>query len=96
MTRFDWDADKNNWLRAVRGVTFDDVLFHIHAGDLLDVIEHGAPGKYPGQRIFVVDVDGYAYVVPFVDTEDVIFLKTVIPSRKMTKRYLGSTRHESD
>jgi hypothetical protein len=89
-------VDKNNWLRAVRGVVFDDVLFHIQAGDLLDVIEHGVPRKYPGQRIFVVAVDGYVYLVPFVETKDVIFPKTVIPSRKMTKRYLGSTRHESD
>lgn len=96
MQRFDWNADKNNWLRAVRGITFDDVLFHIQTGGLLDVIEHGAGARRPGQRIFVVHVNDYVYLVPFVETEEVIFLKTVIPSRKMTKRYLGPTHDESD
>jgi len=45
--------------------------------------------QYPGQRIFIVDVEGYACLVPFVENDEVIFLKTVIPSRKMTRQYLG-------
>lgn len=92
MTLFDWSMEKNDWLRRVRGVTFDDVLYHIQAGDLLDVLEHANPGKYPGQRIFVVEIEGYAYLVPFVESEETVFLKTVIPSRKMTKRYLDERR----
>jgi len=89
MKAFEWDPEKNEWLRQVRGVTFDEIVFHIAAGDLLDVLEHPRTDKYPGQRIFVVDVEGYAYLVPFVASEEAFFLKTVIPSRKMTKRYLG-------
>jgi len=88
MKSFDWNDDKNAWLRTVRGVTFEEIVYHIQAGDLLDVVEHSEPEKYPGQRIFIVDVEGYAFLVPFVESEDRIFLKTIIPSRKMTRRYL--------
>jgi len=56
---------------------------------LLDTLEHPNSERYPGQRIFIVNVEGYVCVVPFVENGDVIFLKTIIPSRKMTKRYLG-------
>ena len=93
---FDWNIEKNDWLREVRGVTFEEIVFHIQGGDLLDVLEHGKSGRYPGQRIFVVNVEGYACLVPFVELEDAIFLKTVIPSRKMTKHYLGARKHEAD
>ncbi len=87
---------KNEWLREVRGVTFHNIVFHIEAGDLLDVLEHKTPDRYPGQRIFVVNVEGYVCLVPFVESEDTIFLKTIIPSRKMTKQYLGVKKHEAD
>jgi hypothetical protein len=55
---------------------------------LLDVLEHPNKEQYPGQMIFVVDVEGYVYLVPYVETEESVFLKTIIPSRKMTKKYL--------
>lgn len=87
MKQFDWNAEKNEWLRQVRGITFEDIVFHIEAGDLLDVRAHGNPEKYPGQRLFVVDIDGYICLVPFVESENLIFLKTIIPSRKETRRY---------
>ncbi len=90
METFDWNDGKNAWLKAVRGVTFEEIVYHIQAGDLLDVVEHSERGKYPGQRIFIVDMEGYAFLVPFVESEDGSFLKTIIPSRKMTRRYLGS------
>ena len=89
MKLFDWSTEKNEWLKLARGVTFEEIVYHIQAGGLLDVIEHGRPGRYPGQRIFVVNVEGYASLVPFVESEETIFLKTIIPSRKMTRRYLG-------
>jgi uncharacterized DUF497 family protein len=88
MKLFDWSTEKNEWLRQVRGVTFEEIVYHIQAGDLLDVIEPSRPSRYPGQRIFVVNVEGYACLVPFVESETTIFLKTIIPSRKMTKCYL--------
>jgi uncharacterized DUF497 family protein len=89
MKLFDWNVEKNEWLRQVRGVTFEEIIYHIQAGDLLDVIEHSRPGKYPEQRIFIVGIEKYAYLVPFLESEDTIFLKTIIPSRKMTRKYLG-------
>jgi len=89
MTYFDWDPGKNEWLRAVRDVTFEEIVFHINRGDLLDILQHPNASRYPGQKIFVVDVEDYVYLVPFVETEENIFLKTIIPSRKMTRKYLG-------
>ena len=89
MKPYDWNDEKNEWLRKERGLTFEDVVFHLAHGGLLDTIEHPNPQQYPGQRIFIVDVEGYACLVPFVENDEVIFLKTVIPSRKMTRQYLG-------
>ena len=89
MTLFDWNEEKNEWLRRERGVTFEEIVFHLTHGGLLDTIENPNQAKYAGQRIFIVNVDGYACLVPFVESEDQIFLKTIIPSRKMTKQYLG-------
>lgn len=89
MKRYKWNEDKNEWLKRVRRISFEEVLFHISNGDLLDVLEHPNQGRYPSQKIFVVDVEGYAVIVPFVEDEEVIFMKTIIPSRKLTKRYLG-------
>jgi len=86
---FDWNPEKNEWLKTVRGMGFEEIVFHIHTDGLLDVLEHPNETRYPGQKIFVVDVEGYACLVPFVETEESIFLKTIIPSRKMTKKYLG-------
>jgi len=92
MPQFDWNDEKSLALKVDRGVSFEDVVFHVAAGGLLDVLDHPNPGAYPGQRILIVDIDGYAFVVPFVTDGDVLFLKTIIPSRKMTQRYLGDTR----
>ena len=89
MKLYDWNDEKNEWLRQERGVTFEDIVFHLAHGGLLDVLEHPNPRRYPGQRLFIVNVEGYACIVPFVEEDDKIFLKTVIPSRKMTKQYLG-------
>lgn len=89
MKLFDWNDEKNEWLKRERGVAFEDVIFHLTHDGLLDTIEHPDQEQYPGQRLFIINVDSYAYIVPFVEDEDVIFLKTIIPSRKMTKLYLG-------
>jgi uncharacterized DUF497 family protein len=89
MKPYDWSDEKNEWLKQERGVTFEDIIFHLAHGDLLDTIEHPNQRQYPGQHIFIVNVEGYACLVPFVEGDEVIFLKTIIPSRKMTKLYLG-------
>jgi uncharacterized DUF497 family protein len=90
---FAWDDAKNAKLRADRGIGFEDIVFHIERGDLLDILEHPNPDRYSGQRIFVGRRDDYVFLVPFVEDEQTVFLKTIIPSRKATKQYLGE---ESD
>ena len=72
-----------------KGISFEDVVFYILQGDVLDDLKHPNPDKYPNQRVLVVKVEEYAYLVPYVETEDEFFLKTIIPSRKATKKYLG-------
>ena len=94
MKYFSWSSGKNETLKAERGVSFEEAVFHIDQGHLLDIMEHPNQRRYPGQRIFVVDIGGYAYLVPFVESESEIFLKTVIPSRKATETYLR--RREAD
>ena len=89
MKPYDWNDEQNECLRQERGITFEDVVFHLSQGGLLDTIEHPNQQQYPGQKIFIVNVEGYAYLVPFVEDDEMIFLKTIIPSRKMTKQYLG-------
>ncbi|MCH8538633.1 MAG: BrnT family toxin [Alkalimonas sp.] len=88
MKQFNWNADKNQLLMAERGVSFEDVLFAFQAGQLLDEVAHPNTDKYPQQRVFIVCIDDYAWLVPFVETADEIFLKSIIPSRKATKHYL--------
>ena len=92
---FDWDDAKNAKLRAEHGIGFEDVVFH-ERGDLLDILEHPNPDRYAGQRIFVVRREDYVYLVPFVDDEHTVFLKTIIPSRKATKEYLGEESDHED
>jgi uncharacterized DUF497 family protein len=85
---FVWNNEKNDLLKAERQVTFEEVILCIEMGFLLDVLEHPNQEKYEGQKIFVVQIDDYVYLVPFVENEREVFLKTIIPSRKATKKYL--------
>jgi len=88
MKYFLWNEEKNELLLAERDITFEDIVLYIEKGFLLDVLEHPNLEKYPGQKIFVVQVEEYVYLVPFVEDEKEIFLKTIIPSRKATRKYL--------
>lgn len=72
-----------------RGITFEEIVQRIEAGAKVIETDHPNPKKYPNQKILIVDVDGYAYLVPYVITQDAYFLKTIIPSRKATRQYLG-------
>jgi uncharacterized DUF497 family protein len=92
MRQFDWSDEKSRLLKTARGASFEDVVFHVATGGLLDILDHPNPAAYPGQRIMIVDIDGYAFVVPFVADGEILFLKTIIPSRKMTRRYLENER----
>lgn len=89
MKTYAWNAEKNELLRRTRGISFEDVIFHIEAGDAVDIFGHPNQSKYPGQSVLVVCVEDYAYLVPFVESDDEIFLKTIIPSGKATKKYRG-------
>ncbi len=91
MKPINWNSTKNQQLIAERGISFEDVVFYLQQGALLDDIEHPNSDRYPDQRVFVVNIDDYVYLVPYVENRKEIFLKTVIPSRKATKRYLGET-----
>lgn len=89
MKYYNWNPKKNQQLQQERGISFEEVLLHIQQGDEVDIVEHPNQARYPNQKISVVIVDDYAYLVPFVETETEIFLKTIIPSRKATRKYLG-------
>lgn len=91
MPVWNWNADKDELLRRTRGISFDDVVYHIEHGDLLAVVPHRNQERYPGQHIFIVRIGNYAYEVPFVGDEESVFLKTIYPSRKAVRDYLQAT-----
>ncbi len=82
---FEWNPEKNEWLKENREISFERIIFHLSHGDLWKVSDHPNQKKYPGQKIYFVKVEGYIYLVPHVKEKDQIFLKTIIPSRKATK-----------
>ena len=88
MKYFSWSLEKNEVLKEERRISFEEVVFYIEMGYLLDVLEHPNQEKYTVQKIFVVQMDDYVYLVPFIEDEQEIFLKTIIPSRKATRKYL--------
>ena len=87
MKIFDWSDEKNEWLQKNRGIDFEEIVFYLaEEGHLLDVI---SSPNHPGQMMFVLEVNSYVYIVPFVETDDEVFLKTIFPSRKATHYYLN-------
>lgn len=92
MKPFTWNPEKNSLLKQERGISFEDVVFHIMAGDILDTVDHPNQAKYPGLKIHVVEIEAYVYLVPFVESEIEVFLKTIIPSRKATNTFRGGKK----
>lgn len=88
MKPFRWNPEKNDALKAARGVSFENVVVAIESGGLLDIVNHPNNAKYPEQRVLIVAIESYVYLVPFVEEDDHYFLKTVIPSRKATRDHL--------
>ncbi len=85
---FDWSTEKNQWLIEQRGLSFERVVSAIEQGGLVDVLDHPNQDRYPGQMIYVVEIDEYLHLVPFVTQADgTRFLKTIIPSRKSMRDY---------
>ena len=89
MELFSWNTEKNEILASERGITFEEIVQRIESGAKVIETDHPNKKKYPNQKILIVDVDGYAYLVPCVIDKNEYFLKTIIPSRKATKKYLG-------
>ena len=88
MITYQWDNEKNKILKQKRGVTFEQAIMHIENGDVLDIMDHPNKAKHPNQQVLVVEMNEYAYVVPFIHQGQERFLKTIGPSRKLTKLYL--------
>ncbi|MEA2017106.1 MAG: toxin [Campylobacterota bacterium] len=86
---FKWDEDKNTKLKIERGVSFYDVLKVIKNNGVLDNYKHPNKEKYPNQYLYVVSLNNYIHYIPYVFDGDDIFLKNIIPSRKLNKQYKG-------
>jgi uncharacterized DUF497 family protein len=88
MKPFRWNHEKNEVLKAERGISFEEIVLAIEADGLLDELQHPNQVKYPNQSVLVVALDGYVYLIPYIEEPAYFFLKTVIPSRKATRDYL--------
>jgi uncharacterized DUF497 family protein len=86
---FDWDPEKNEWLKANRGISFEEIALLLSHGILWKQTKHPNQRDYPHQEVFLIPIDNYIYFVPYVINEDTIFLKTAFPHRKATKDYWG-------
>jgi hypothetical protein len=84
---FDWDIEKNKFLNSRRNISFERIVVEIEAGKILEILEHPNSQKYPNQIIILMNIDGYAWVVPAIETKKSVFLKTAYPSRKYSKLY---------
>jgi uncharacterized DUF497 family protein len=92
MKLINWNTEKSLNLKTSRGICFEDIVFYIENGDILDDYQHPNQKKYPEQRIMVIGINNYAYLVPYVEDEEELFLKTIIPSRKATESYFGGKK----
>ncbi len=88
MQHFNWDKEKNIKLKETRGISFEEIVFYISNGAVIDIVENKNNEKYKNQFMFIINIDSYAYIVPFVENDEEIFFKTIFPSRKATKKYL--------
>ena len=94
---YEFSAEKNQWLLAERNISFKLVIEALRGDRLIVEIDHPNQEKYPHQSVYVVNMNGYAYMVPFVQKDaKTVFLKTVIPSRKFTKKYLPKQDNNYD
>lgn len=84
-----WNTEKNQKLIDERGISFENIVDYLERGEILEVFDHPNQDKYQGQKVFSIQITDYVYLVPFVETESEIFLKTIIPSRQATKKHRG-------
>lgn len=91
--RVNWNSKKNMELKESRNITFEDVLFYLEKNLIIDIVENPNQDKYPGQKYYIIEINDYIYYVPFVENDEEVFLKTIIPSRKYTKKYSGGIQN---
>ncbi len=95
--RYDFSAEKNQQLIKERGISFEEVIAAIGEGAVLDVWPHPNPAKYPNQKMYVLNMSNYVCLVPFVKKDkNTVFLKTIFPHRKLTKKYLKRGGYEKE
>jgi uncharacterized DUF497 family protein len=91
---FSWDDKKNQLLIKERNISFEDVVYALAKGQLLDIVSNPNQEKYEGQKIFILYINDYAHLVPFHESDQEIYLVTIIPSRKATRKYLRGKNDE--
>jgi hypothetical protein len=87
MKPFNWNIEKNNWLKENRNISFEEVILAIAQHQIKEVYDHPNQSQYLGQKIYEIEINDYIYLVPFIESDDELFLKTIIPSRKATKKH---------
>ena len=87
MKQYNWNSEKNNWLKENRNISFEVIILAISLNQIKEVYDHPNQTKYPGQKIYEIEINNYIYLVPFLESENELFLKTIIPSRNATKRH---------
>jgi uncharacterized DUF497 family protein len=92
MITYNWDKEKSLLLKKTRGISFEQIVSYIEQGNLVDIIKHPNGERYNHQKILIINIDNYIYAIPFVQNQNERFLKTIIPSRKFTKKYLGGMK----
>jgi len=92
MKYYDWNDGKNELLKRERGISFEQVEVAIESGNLIDRVRHPNQERYPNQKVFLILIEDYVYSVPYIEDEEKIFLKTIIPNRKATKKFLGGKK----
>ena len=91
---YKWNQEKNEWLKITRGISFEEIVLKINSGCLLDTVDHPNKNKYPNQKMFILNINNYIYVVPLVEKSDYYFLKTVFPNGRYTKKLLVKNKNE--
>jgi len=94
MKLINWNTEKNELLKKTRKISFEEIIIAINNDNIIDTVIHPNQEKYPNQKMYIISINDYIHVVPFVENENEIFLKTIIPSRKQTKKYNKNENEE--
>ncbi len=87
MKSYKWNVYKNKLQKETRNISFEEIVLAISQNKIIDIYDHPNQEKYPGQKIFEIEFNDYIYLIPYIETENEYYLKTIIPSRKATKKH---------